>query len=107
MDRYGTKLKVMVKNTEDKKENFSVPFVYYKGYQAKDVVTQKNMKVFSGYNGMVTVELPPMYEGEIEVGFISPWYWRLSEMLSMLMWMFVLMCLLKDRMIMDEKRRMC
>lgn len=60
-----------------------LPVLYYRGYAAKDVETGKQLTVVAGDNSVVRVILPGGYEGSIHVWFHSPWYWRLSEMISL------------------------
>lgn len=62
----------------------SVPRLYYKGYQAVSASNGTRMKCFAGENGRVTIEVPNGFVGEINVDFVSPWYWRIAELISLL-----------------------
>lgn len=61
-----------------------LPLLYYKGYQAYDAATGEKMQVFDGENHSVSVIVPVGYTGEISTRFVSPWYWRVAEAVSLL-----------------------
>jgi len=63
--------------------NVAVDLLYYKGYKAIDTDSGEELEVFSGQNGLVTVNVPVGYDGVIEIAFVSPWYWRLAEVISL------------------------
>jgi len=63
--------------------NVAVDLLYYKGYKAIDTDSGEELEVFSGRNGLVTVNVPVGYDGVIEIAFVSPWYWRLAEVISL------------------------
>lgn len=60
------------------------PLLYYKGYQAYDVTTGEKLQVFDGENHSVSVIVPTGYAGEISVRFVSPWYWRVAEAVTLI-----------------------
>ena len=59
-----------------------LPLNYYKYYTCRDCETGEVFTVGPGYNNTVKVTLPGNYTGEILVSFREPWFWRLSEILS-------------------------
>lgn len=61
-----------------------LPLLYYKGYQAYDVETGEELEVFDGENHSVSVKVPAGYVGTIRTHFVSPWYWRLAEGITVL-----------------------
>lgn len=69
-------------NTGVEKGLVTLPLLYYKGYEAWDVVTGEPLKVVVGDNFNVAVEIPAGYVGAVETGFVSPWYWRVAEVVS-------------------------
>lgn len=61
------------------------PLTNYKGYRAYD----KKGNAFEVYDDeycKVAFNVPAHYKGIIEVSFVEPWYWRLSEILSLAAW---------------------
>lgn len=60
-----------------------LPLFSYKGYQAVDE-NGREMELSDGENGVLRLTVPAGYEGTVEVDFVSPWYWRLSELISLL-----------------------
>lgn len=61
-----------------------VPLLYYKGYMAREAGTKRRLPVVPADNKRVRVIIPAGYEGSLEVRFESPWYWRVSEMISLM-----------------------
>ena len=60
------------------------PLLYYKYYRCTDRDTSQTFPVSAGTNNMVRVQLPEGYSGSISIRFVEPWFWRLSEMISLL-----------------------
>ena len=60
-----------------------VPMLFYKGYRALDGEGE-GLKVCAGDNHVVRVILPGGFDGDVEVRFVSPLYWRISELVSIL-----------------------
>lgn len=60
-----------------------VPILYYMGYTARDTGTGERLEVVPADNKRVRVILPAGYEGSFVVKFESPWYWRVSEVISL------------------------
>ncbi len=58
--------------------------MYYKGYAARETGTKRRLPVVPADNKRVRVIIPAGYEGSLEVRFESPWYWRVSEMISLM-----------------------
>lgn len=60
------------------------PLLYYKGYQSWDMDSGEALACRAGENFEVTVDLPAGYSGRVKVEFVSPWYWRAGEAVSLL-----------------------
>lgn len=73
-----------VVNDSEKKGELSFALLYYKGYRAYDRSSGEEFPCYAGVNFEVTVELPPVYQGMVDVRFESPWYWRAGEAVSLL-----------------------
>lgn len=69
-------------NTGSEETYVDVPILYYKGYAAKEAGTGRRLTVLPADNMRVRVILPAGYQGSFEVRFESPWYWRVSELIS-------------------------
>ena len=74
-----------------------LPLLYYKGYEAIDADTGEKMKAYDGDNHAVCVEVPAGYSGIISVAFVSPWYWRVAEIINVLAFIGVVLMFKKDR----------
>ena len=73
-----------VVNSNSNDSYVDVPLLFYKGYQARDTNSGESLMVTQGENGKVRVNLPAGYAGEFSVSFVSPWYWRAAEIISLL-----------------------
>lgn len=74
---------VSLQNASQEMQQVEVPFLLYKGYRA---VTDggEELPVSPGNFARVSVSVPAGYAGTIQVGFREPWYWRVSEVISLL-----------------------
>lgn len=59
-----------------------VPLLLYKGYRAVNPDSGEQMEVCAGENNVVRVLIPAGFEGRINICFVSPLYWRVSELIS-------------------------
>ena len=73
-----------------------VPFLYYPGYIGRDAETNQKFIAVSGSGGRVRIELPAGYQGTLEVCYSEGTLWRISELLSALT-VIVLMVILHGR----------
>jgi len=71
-------------NQSEREGYLQYPILYYKGYTAFDEGTGEKLPLYDGNNHMVSVAVPAGYDGTIIVEFVSPWYWRVAEVLSLL-----------------------
>lgn len=71
-------------NRGDETESAAFGLLYYKGYQACDADTGQALQCYAGENFEVTVDIPSGYEGDIRVQFVSPWYWRAGELVTLI-----------------------
>lgn len=61
-----------------------LPLLLYRGYRAVDADTGEALDVGYGENYTVCVTIPAGYSGTFEVRYEVPWYWRLSEVVTLL-----------------------
>ncbi|MBQ7359842.1 MAG: hypothetical protein IJW63_07105 [Lachnospiraceae bacterium] len=80
----GLNIDLTCRNLGQQDGRIELPLLYYWGYKAQDAVTGEEMQVFKGTNNVVSVVVPSGYEGQLKVGFESPWYWRMAELVSVL-----------------------
>ncbi|RKM57839.1 hypothetical protein D6855_12375 [Butyrivibrio sp. CB08] len=76
-------VKASVTNTSSSEKLLEVPFIYYRGYRAKDS-KGNNFIVVRDSNAFVSVVLPAGYSGEITVYYKESVLWRISEIVSFL-----------------------
>ncbi len=80
----GIKMEMHCQNRGDKTEIVELPLLYYYGYRAYDKITGQELTITTSDNYAVCVEVPAGYEGTVQVTFVSPWYWRVAEVVSCL-----------------------
>lgn len=81
-EKSGLKAQLHCRNTADVDGYADIPMMMYKGYQAYDSQTGQDMQLSAGNNNVIRVAIPASYDGMICVRFISPIYWRISELIS-------------------------
>ena len=92
----GTKVTMKVENSSEEEKAIGLPLLYYRGYEA-EYNGGNRMDTYSGENSMVTVKVPDHYSGMIVVNYYVPWYWRTSEMLSMISVLYIVLLIIKGR----------
>ncbi|MDE7246650.1 MAG: hypothetical protein K2N43_02045, partial [Lachnospiraceae bacterium] len=70
-------------SSKDGQGAVTFPLTYYKGYQAFDMQSGTRLDTGSGENGCVAVRVPADYQGRFALQFHVPWYWRVSEIISL------------------------
>lgn len=80
----GSTMELHVK-TMDVPGMIKTPYFNYKGYRAID--TEGNeFPIADDEYCKVSFVVPASYDGIIKVSFIEPWYWRASEIVSLVAW---------------------
>ena len=84
---HGTSITMHVKNTSAQQTGLELPRLYYAGYQALEVTDEGQhfpIEVTDGTNHVIKLMIPEQTEGNITLSFREPWYWRLSEIITLL-----------------------
>lgn len=90
-------------NSSDREGFLELPLLYYKGYQAQDVDTGEPLTVYPGNNNLVSVSVPAGFQGTVSARFVSPWYWRAAELLSVLTFVVLFLAVMRGKKI--ERKR--
>lgn len=77
-------------HTEDVPGVIMTPYTNYKGYEAYDF-EGNSFEIFDDEYCKVSFTVPAYYDGIVEVSFVEPWYWRLSEIISLIVCGIVLL----------------
>ncbi|MBO5286584.1 MAG: hypothetical protein J6B34_00515 [Clostridia bacterium] len=88
LERKGNYISIYL-DTGDAESEIRMPLYNYRGFVARDKDGNK-IDTFDGPNKTVAFKVPSGYRGEITVDFESPWYWRASEIISLLFFIFLL-----------------
>ena len=70
-------------------ESAGFPLLFYKGYHAWGENGQE-LNCYAGNRFEVTVDIPSGYDGEVNIGFSSPWYWRAGELVTLVTLLVIL-----------------
>lgn len=71
-------------NTSGQEGYVDLPLLHYYGYRAYADDGNEQLQVCKGDNNVVRVIIPPDCNTQITVKFVSPWYWRVAEIVSYL-----------------------
>ncbi|MBQ7839210.1 MAG: hypothetical protein IJ390_01785 [Lachnospiraceae bacterium] len=80
LERNGTEMELYCEAGENG-GSVELPLFHYRGYYAADE-RGREFELTDGTNAVIKLSLPAGYEGNIHVGFRSPWYWRAAEVIS-------------------------
>ena len=80
-EREGNVFTITCRTKDD--ASMILPLAYYPDYQCKDMATGEAYETFRGTNNRLAVSMPAEYEGTVRVSFREPWFWRLSEAVSL------------------------
>lgn len=89
VSRDGCHMELYCKAADGLNGTVEVPFFNYKGYHATDE-NGNEYEITDGNNNLVKFTLPGGFSGKIMVDFIQPWYWRVSEAISLIAAVFLL-----------------
>ncbi len=82
-ERMKKGIRVELSNLTGEAAWVEVPLLMYQGYRAQSADGSR-LALAAGTSGRVRVEIPGGYRGSFTVRFAEPWYWRLSEAVSLL-----------------------
>lgn len=78
-EKSGTNTKITVTSKASEDGYVILPTLWYKGYKASG-----DINMFEN-SGKATLSIPAGFSGEIVVDFVSPWYWRVAEIATVLL----------------------
>lgn len=71
-------------NLSEDEQYIDIPVLNYPNYVATDSMTGGSLAIGSGEECRIRVLIPGYYQGMVRVEYRSPWYWRMSEIVSVL-----------------------
>ena len=90
-------IEINVQNLDINAQQLEVPLLYNKGYKA---INNAGIlfPISASPSGRVSIILPGKYSGTFTVKFSEPWYWRISELISIIcgISLFLQIALLND-----------
>ena len=73
-----------------------LPLLHYTGYHAYVTSTGEELLTEKGTNNVIRVWIPEAFDDEIEVKYVSPVHWRISEFITYAWWLFIVVILIKS-----------
>ncbi len=93
LSKNGTTWQIHCK-TEDTGGTVTMPINNYDGFKAIDE-TGREFRIYDGENKSVSLMLPPNYEGNIEIAFRPPRYWKAAALISGIYAVFLVLLISK------------
>lgn len=85
----GTSVALTCENTGTE-EYIEIPLLYYTGYSLDSGSDSDVVSLVPGTNHKIRILFHAPYSGKITVRFSEPWYWRLSEIITLLSLLYIL-----------------
>ncbi|MBD5529736.1 MAG: hypothetical protein HDR02_15240 [Lachnospiraceae bacterium] len=89
-------------NVGDQEGYVELPLLHYYGYQAYAGEERVQLPVCKGDNNVIRVLIPAGFDMRVTVRFVSPWYWRVAEIISYMMLLSFLVVYVRHR---KEKKK--
>lgn len=84
VEREYQKFNIICSNLAKEEGYIDLPLLYYDGYVAEAAGLNEKLTVTKNNTGCLRIMLPEDFAGEIVVNYISRWYWRLAEIISVM-----------------------
>lgn len=94
-ERIGNVFTVKCRTTDEADMIF--PLAYYPDYQCEDKETGTVYETFRGTNNRLCVVLPSNYDGTLWVRFKEPWFWRASELISLISLLVIVGIIVREK----------
>ena len=88
---------ITVTNPTEEERDILLPVLYYSGYLTYDKQSKEQLQTSMGDNGRVKVIVPADYNGTFHMAYYEPWFWRVSEIVSLVTLLFILYYILKGK----------
>lgn len=79
----GLSVSLSLANNSGEAGSVTLPLLYYPGYSAHSSGGE-TLELAKGDNGALAVEVPPRYDGELEISYVGKPLWHVSEAVSLL-----------------------
>lgn len=100
-EKKDSKITMNCENKSQEERKIQIPFLDYKGYIAVNKENGEGLSMVSDQQHILSVVLPGNFSGEVEVAFRQPWYWRVAELLSLVIFLFLILTSRKNTFIIN------
>ncbi|HXK77687.1 MAG TPA: hypothetical protein PKY19_04305, partial [Oscillospiraceae bacterium] len=87
-EKNGVRVTFFCENDSGSNAGIAVPLLYYRYYSAK-TESGDSLTCYAGDNNVLTVAVPPDFDGTVTVDFHEPVSWRAAEAVSAVTLLFV------------------
>lgn len=70
-------------NVSGEVQYVQLPVINYDNYSVRDIASGNLVKIENGEQCRIKVGVPKNFNGTIAIEYVVPWYWRLSEVISL------------------------
>lgn len=88
-NRYYNSIELNLTNMAQEIQQIEIPILYYKGYKA-EINGGGQLGINAGTSGRISVNIPAGFNDTVLISFKEPWYWRCSEIISFMAYMFLI-----------------
>ena len=82
-EKKNSRISMECENLSGEVQPVKVSFLDYKGFVVTDKTTGEKLDTTCDEQHILTVLLPAGYQGTVQVCFRQPWYWRVAEIVSL------------------------
>ena len=82
-EKKNSRISMECENLSGEVQSVKVSFLDYKGFVVTDKTTGEKLDTTCDEQHILTVLLPADYQGTVQVCFRQPWYWRVAEIVSL------------------------
>lgn len=82
----GLSVAVKCENNSSDMGILTLPLLYYEGYRCSD----ESVELTMGWNNKIALTIPGEYSGQLEVSYKEPVYWKLSTIISVMI--YIVLC---------------
>lgn len=83
-----------VVNLSDVPQNIIVDLLYYHNYSA--TLDDSEIECFAADNGEIEIVIPANGNGQLEIKYVVPWYWRVAELISLISFIGIIFIWIKS-----------
>ena len=90
------KVSITLKNEGNEEAEVLLPVLAYDHYRVHDIKTGTEYPVKTGDNNRIQISVAAGYEGALELSYVPPVTWRIAEIVSLIVTVFIIAIIVKE-----------